>query len=125
MPYYNAETKGRPVTIKDEGIPIATNVASIDFAGAGVTGSVIGSDVTETIAGSSGTQATGEAPSGSVDDSNVTFTLANTPIDTPRIYVNGVRQKPGAGNDYTISGTTITFASAPLTGSNILVDYTY
>ena len=41
------------------------------------------------------------------------------------IHVNGIRQQVGAGNDYTISGGTITFLSGaiPQTGDVLLVDY--
>jgi len=68
----------------------------------------------------------GETPTGTVDGSNVTFTLANTPITGKQIvYVNGTRQNPGAGNDYTISTATLTFLTGaiPQTGDVILVDY--
>lgn len=65
-----------------------------------------------------------ETPSGSVNGSNVTYTLANTPVaGTVRVFLNGLRQKVGAGNDYTISGSTITYLTAPLTGDVITVDY--
>ena len=68
-----------------------------------------------------------EVPSGTKDDSNVTFTLANTPSPATslHLYVNGVRQMSGGGNDYTLSGATITFAVAPSAGDNIVADYRY
>lgn len=63
-----------------------------------------------------------EVPSGTVNGTNTDFTIANTPVTgTLRVYVNGVRQK--VTDDYTLSGTTITFVSAPLTDSKLLVDY--
>lgn len=65
---------------------------------------------------------TGEVPSGTVNGSNVTFTLANTPTSgTVRVFQNGLRDK--VTTDYTISGTTITFVTAPLTGDLLLTDY--
>lgn len=65
-----------------------------------------------------------EIPSGTVDSSNTEFTLANTPvIGTVEVYLNGLLQVPGTGNDYTISGTGISFSKAPRTGSDILVSY--
>jgi hypothetical protein len=68
----------------------------------------------------------GELPSGTINGSNDTFTLANTPIaDTERVIINGVDLERGASNDYTISGGTITFASPPETGDKIIVDYVY
>lgn len=67
---------------------------------------------------------TRETPSGSVNGSNVTFTLANTPVSgTEHVYLNGILQDPGAGQDYTISGSTITYLAAPISGDKIRVSY--
>lgn len=66
----------------------------------------------------------GEVPSGTINGSNTAFTLSQTPTSGSEIvYLNGVRQQRGGSNDYTISGDTITFISAPLSGDVILVDY--
>lgn len=65
-----------------------------------------------------------ETPSGSVNGSNTTFTLANTPTTgTVQVFLNGQLQEPGAGNDYTISGGTITYLTAPVTNDKIRVNY--
>ena len=67
---------------------------------------------------------TRETPTGAVNGSNVTFTLANTPTaGTEEVFLNGILQEPGAGNDYTISGATITYLAAPLTGDRLRVNY--
>ncbi|WP_394999741.1 hypothetical protein, partial [Acinetobacter sp.] len=67
---------------------------------------------------------TRETPSGAVNSSNVTFVLANTPTaSTECVFLNGILQEPGAGNDYTISGATITYLTAPTTGDKIRVNY--
>lgn len=67
---------------------------------------------------------TRETPSGSVNGSNTTFTLANTPTaGSEEVYLNGILQEPGAGNDYTISTNTITYLTAPVTGDKIRVNY--
>jgi len=67
---------------------------------------------------------TRETPSGAVNGSNTTFTLANTPVGgTEQVYLNGILQEPGSGNDYTISGATITYLTAPITGDRIRVTY--
>jgi hypothetical protein len=67
---------------------------------------------------------TRETPTGTINGSNTTFTLANTPISgTEMVFLNGVLQDAGAGNDYTISGTTITMLSAPLSGDKIRASY--
>jgi len=50
-----------------------------------------------------------ETPAGAMDGVNDTFTLAAVPrAGTECVYVNGLLQDPGAGNDYTIAGDTIT-----------------
>jgi len=66
-----------------------------------------------------------ETPSGTIDGSNATFTLASTPnpANSEQIFLNGMLQEPGAGNDYTISGPTITFVTAPASGSRIKANY--
>jgi hypothetical protein len=67
---------------------------------------------------------TEETPSGTINGSNVTFTLAVTPTaGTLKLYLNGVRQKSGAGNDYTISTNTITMTTAPISGDVLISDY--
>lgn len=67
-----------------------------------------------------------ETPTGTVNGSNVTFTLANTPIaGTELVMLNGQMMDVGSSNDYTISTTTITFhaGQAPLTGDRLRVTY--
>lgn len=67
---------------------------------------------------------TRETPSGLVNGANTTYTLANTPVaGTEEVYLNGIQQESGAGNDYTISGATITYLTAPLTGDKLRVSY--
>lgn len=67
-----------------------------------------------------------ETPSGTIDGSNQTFTLANTPIPSSlKVYRGGARQR--VTEDYTLSGRTITFTLAPQVIDSveeiILVDY--
>ena len=65
-----------------------------------------------------------ETPSGLVNGSNTTYVLANTPVSgTEEVYLNGIQQEPGAGNDYTIATSTITFLSAPASGDKVRVSY--
>ena len=65
-----------------------------------------------------------EIPSGAINGANVTFTLANTPTTgSEHIYLNGVFQESGAGNDYTISSAIITFVISPLTGEKLRCSY--
>jgi hypothetical protein len=67
--------------------------------------------------------ADGETPSGTINSSNVTFTLANTPTAGLKVYLNGIRQR--LTTDYTLATATITFTTAPSTGDNIICDYRY
>lgn len=65
-----------------------------------------------------------ETPSGTVNGTNAAFVLAKTPVNSSEeVYLNGVLQDVGAGNDYTISGSTITFVDPPEAGSKIRVSY--
>lgn len=65
-----------------------------------------------------------EIPSGLINSGNVTYTIANTPVTgTVCVFLNGMYQAPGAGLDYTIAGTTITFVKAPRTNSDLYVTY--
>jgi hypothetical protein len=68
--------------------------------------------------------ATRETPTGAVNGSNSTFTLAHTPsTGSEQVYLNGVLQQIAA--DYTISAATITFIPAPFAGDSIVVSYRY
>lgn len=50
--------------------------------------------------------------------------LINMPVPgSVQVFLNGMRMAPGAGNDYTISGKTITFQYPLTTGDSVLVDY--
>jgi len=65
-----------------------------------------------------------ETPGGAINGVNVTFTLAVAPSPgvSLLLFLNGVLQTPG-GVDYTLSGSTITYASAPPTGSKLIAWY--
>jgi len=67
-----------------------------------------------------------------VSGSGTTFTLAHTPVSgSVRLYAGGNsnpqsgRHLPGAGNDYTISGATITMLNGSFASGSILADYIY
>lgn len=92
-------------------------------------GGTLGSTAVTYVADNSGTLTTSnfvteETPSGSINGSNVTYTLANTPTaGTVKLFLNGIRLKSGAGNDYTISTNTITVSTALISGDVLLTDY--
>lgn len=65
-----------------------------------------------------------EVLGGTVDGVNTGFTLAQAPTaGTLVVYVNGQRQRPGAGNDYSLSGAAVTMLYAPVAGSVLVADY--
>jgi hypothetical protein len=67
---------------------------------------------------------TRETPTGVVNGTNTSFVLANTPVaGSEQVFLNGILQEPGAGNDYTISVATITYLTAPVTGDKVRVNY--
>jgi hypothetical protein len=76
--------------------------------------------------GSSPNFADAETPSGLINSSNVTYTLAHTPnpAGSLQLYHNGLMNTAG-GADYTLSGSTITYGSAPSTGDSLVAFYRY
>lgn len=63
-----------------------------------------------------GVWAEAEKPSGTVDGVNDAFTLAHTPKGPPMLFKSGLLQQQGVGLDYTISGTTLTYAPGSVPG---------
>jgi hypothetical protein len=84
---------------------------------------LFGQDIPDTAAGVN--FADDETPSGTINGSNVTFTLAHSPspVGSLALFKNGQKLEPG-GADYTLSGATITMVAAPKTG-DILTTATY
>lgn len=67
---------------------------------------------------------TREPANGSINGTNATFLLAAVPVlGTEQVFLNGLLQDSGSGNDYTIATDTITFATAPVVGDKIRVTY--
>lgn len=65
-----------------------------------------------------------EVPSGTLNASNVTFSLTNTPIsNTLHLYLDGILMKYAV--DYTVVGNVITFTVAPVTGQTLVAYYYY
>ncbi len=69
---------------------------------------------------------TREAVSGTMNGTNPTFTLAHAPTaDSEMLFLNGLLLNPGAGNDYTISGSTITMLTIPVSTDVFLATYRF
>lgn len=67
-----------------------------------------------------------ETPAGTIDGTNLEFELANEPLpDSLQLFRNGLLLRPGSGNDYTTTGTTIAFVAgnAPATGDSLVAFY--
>lgn len=106
----------------NKGLEIVANALGIKLNGASLTLGASGLSVTNPVPNF----VTRETPSGAVDGTNTTFTLANTPTAGSEMgFLNGLLQEPGAGNDYTISGATVTMLTAPATGDRLRFTYRY
>jgi hypothetical protein len=67
-----------------------------------------------------------ETPSGTINGTNVTFTLAHTPnpANSLKLFLNGYQLVYGV--DFTLSGSTITMVNIiPKTGDTLIGDYRY
>lgn len=123
-----ARTAKKKLAIYDEGVLLVDDIDILDFAGAGVAGTITGSSpskVTETISGggASVTSVVGEV----VSFTGTGGTLAHTPtVGSVELFRGGIRQQNLAvTGDYTISGATITLITAASTGEVFLANYTY
>lgn len=66
-----------------------------------------------------------ETPIGAIDGVNTTYTLAHSPIlGSDHVYLNGVLIEDG-NNDYSISGSIITFSNPLLEGMKLACTYYY
>lgn len=123
-------TKGADIILRD-GTVVMT--ADFDMGGYKVVGAAVGTGANDLVTYAQMNTAIGaiandlvedETPTGLINGSNTSFTLANTPIaGSVKLYLQGQRLIPGAGNDFTVSGTTITMAYAPETNQSLRVDY--
>lgn len=109
------------------GSPITANQMigrSLTTTSAGSTATIMlfGQDIPDTASATTFVDA--ETPTGTVNGSNNTFTLANSPTPAASLQFskNGQLLISG-GADYTLSGATITTVTAPKTGDVILAFY--
>ena len=69
-----------------------------------------------------------ETPVGTINGANAAFTVAHAPATgSLRVYkgASATTLQRLAPSQYSVSGTTLTLAAAPVTGSSLLVDYRY
>lgn len=125
MSFNNPQEMGHPITIQDEGITLTNSVGTINFVGPGVTGSIIGNTVTETITGSGGGSTTvySETPTGLVDGSNKIYTTSHTITTVIGIWINAEFIYP---SEYVVSGagfTMNTALDASFSSTGFLISY--
>jgi hypothetical protein len=123
---YNKTTNTLTVDNLSGSLTRLSNGSSYLVAGTGVTiSSGSSGQITITNASPSITLEWNERLSGTVDGVNTTFTLAHTPVSsqTIMVFLNGMLLEQGAGNDFTIAGSTVTLSEAPLPDSKIIATY--
>jgi len=67
-----------------------------------------------------------ENVSSQIDDTGFAgdFTISSSPVaSSVQVYLNGLLQEEGTGKDYLLSGTTISFSTAPVSGDIVIVHY--
>ena len=64
-----------------------------------------------------------EVPSGTVNGTNTAFTLSQTPVETDAVlvFLNGIQREKTA--EWTLSGATLTFVTAPALAQKVTVQY--
>ena len=126
--YIYLDTVGGTITSNTSGFP-TSNAYSIAIAVTGTTQILVLTDMRPDVPGVGGGTTTNyadeEVPSGSINGSNVTFTLAFAPSPAKSLLLvqNGIILEQGIGNDYTLAGSTITMAVAPNNGAVLLAWY--
>lgn len=131
---------GTSLNVSASGVKITDGTAAqvmLAAAGGGATFTTMSGDVTigstgiTTVTNTAGTGfvkytnfVNNETPTGTINSANTAFTLAFTPqVSSVELILNGQVLDPGAGNDYTISGTAITMLFAPTTGDKLRAYY--
>jgi hypothetical protein len=105
------------IIVRDEGVQLTTQVAEIDFVGAGVTATAVGNNVTVTIPGGSSATPVVEYLPIAVPTSTIT---AAQPINTnflATIFRNGVRDNAAR------LGQTWTFSPSLIIGEIVQIEY--
>lgn len=114
-----------PLTTKGDLLSYSTVPARLPV---GTDGQFLTADSTQTLgvkwAGVSVTYGQ-ETPTGAINGSNTSFTLAFTPVSNASVlvFLNGAEQDQTV--DYTISSATITMTTAPAIGQTMKVFYTH
>jgi len=103
MGYFNPQEVGKPIKVYDEGVELDASIESIDFVGAGVTATNVGTAITATISGA-GNVTYDEVLTGT----GTAFALAKAPSPTGSLILVKNGQTLTVTEDYTLSGVNIT-----------------
>ena len=120
------------ITLTLDGSTLSVGASGVKVASAGITATELSTSVVASGGGLTGGAGTGlsvrmarEAPSGSVNGSNTSFTVSQTPAtNSLLLFRNGVLQQAG-GEDYSLSTATITMTTAPATGDSLQAWFLY
>lgn len=94
--------------IAGSGLTATNGVLSVDT----ITDNLVESDIIK------------ENESANCDGIETNFTLDNSPVaNSVQVFLNGMLQEEGSGKDYTLSGTTVSFATAPESGDILIIHY--
>lgn len=109
------------------GVPVLST-GTISVVAPGTSGNVLTSNGTTWVSSAAPGAVTPvqEVPSGTVNGSNTSFSLAFTPSAAASVHLtlDGLVLIQGSGQDYTISGSTITMTTAPALGQKLYALYT-
>ena len=122
--YWAPGTVGAAITVQEEGSSLSTSATTLNFVGSGVTASGTGATKTITISGGGSGGSTGIGGQFTSSTGNGSATTFTSPVNTNLannliVSVDGIMQRPTT--DYTVSGTTVTFGTAPPSGTAVLV----
>lgn len=95
-------------------VMLGNGTSSPTFVAPGSSGNVLTSNGStwQSTAPASGSTTKSTTVSGTQDSSNKIFTIGNAlAASSEQVYLNGQLLAPGTSNDYTLSGTTLTFTS--------------
>ena len=115
-----------PLLVGDSGSGGASGAVPAPAAGDAAAGKFLKADGTFALPSASpGGTPVREVPAGTLNGSNMNFTLSFTPNPTASLtlWKNGVEQDPTRW--YTLSGNTITFTVAPLATDKHVAQYTH
>lgn len=110
--------------------PGASSLGGVQAKDCSATGHLqkINTDGTVTCSADSGAVnfADQETPTGLINSSNTSYSLAHTPSPAASLtcFENGVAQRAG-GADFTLAAATMTYVAAPSTGSTLVCNYRY